>query len=123
MNKQKQYLNGISLNPEHKKKQIQIFSRTKLTINIIAGSLGLIFGYLQLSGLEVEAFKTDGFADTLMKITLLIYYIAWYKGTLMDLKDEEDIFILPPNKGKYTTSAIFLILFLAIAFFLTGCLA
>jgi hypothetical protein len=117
MSKQQQYLEGFPLSPQQKKNQLAFFKRIRLIIQLIAAALGLYYGYLQLSGLEVEAFKTDGFADTLMKITLLIYYLAWLKGNLMDLKDEEAIFMMPPNKGKFSFSAIMMILLLAIIFF------
>lgn len=117
MKKEQKYLEGISLNSQRKKNQLAIFKRTRLYITLIASALGLYFGFLQISGIEVDVFKNDEFADTLMKITLLIYYLGWLNGTLMDLKDEEAIFILPPNKGKFTISAIVMLISLAILFF------
>ena len=118
MQNELEYLEGIPLNSQKKKNQLALFKKTRLIITLVASTLGLYFGFLQISGIEVDAFKNDGFADTLMKIALLIYYLAWLNGTLMDLKDEEAIFILPPNKGKFTFSAIFMIIILAILFFL-----
>lgn len=117
MKNQQEYFEGISLHSQQKKNQLAIFKRTRLFITLIASALGLYFGFLQISGIEPELFKNDEFADVLMKIALLIYYLAWLNGTLMDLKDEEAIFILPPNKGKFTFSAIVTMIILAIIFF------
>jgi len=118
MKKEQEYLDGISLHSGKKKEQLIIFKRTRLFITFFASALGLYFGFLQLSGIEIDPFKNDEFADILMKINLLIYYLGWLNGTLMDLKDEEAIFILPPNKGKFTASAIGTLIILAILFFL-----
>lgn len=117
MKKDQKYLDGVSLGSQ-KKKQLAIFKKTRLIITIIAGILGLYYGFLQLSGVEVGPFINDEFANVLMKIALFIYYLAWLNGLLMDLKDEEAIFILPPNKGKFTASAVVMILCIAIFFFL-----
>lgn len=117
MKKERKFLHGISLSSQENKQQVAIFKRSRIIISLIAGVLGIYYGYLQLSGLEVEPLITDSFADALIKIALFLYYLAWVYGLLMDLKDEEAIFILPPNKGKYTISAYFSVLAIAIVFF------
>ena len=114
---EQEYLEGISLNSHRRKSQLVIFKRTRLYITLIASALGLYFGFLEISGIETAVFKNDEFADTLMKIALLIYYLAWLNGTLMDLKDEEAIFILPPNRGKYKFTAIVTMITIAVLFF------
>lgn len=87
-----------------------IFKRTKFLIKYFGGALVLIFTFLELSNLidpkEIIPMFTERFSNIFFKAVIALYYLSWVAGTSKDVDDEEYTFLIAPNKGKLTLSAI-----------------
>lgn len=100
-----------------------IFKRTKLLIKYFGGALVLIFTFLELSSLidpkELIPMFTEKFSNIFFKVVIALYYLSWVAGTSKDVDDEEFTFLIAPNKGKLTNTAIGTMITLTVLF---GCL-
>lgn len=78
--------------------------------------LVLLFGFLELKGIELTPIFSNITAELVLKLSLFLFYILWFFGPIIDLNNQELILNDAPNNGKLTKEALLLILLIGITF-------
>lgn len=108
------------LNPKYisdsKLNAIRSARTARITVNIFALILGLIFGFLKLKGISITPFVNNLSADLILKFSLVIYYFSWVAGTISDTNDQEIVYIRGPKKERFPFHVYVVASIIAIAF-------
>lgn len=106
---------SVLISNEELLKRRKLFDRLKIYIRYIGALLVIFFTWLQIKEIPTPEIN-ERFSQTVLKITLSLCYLSWILGTVTDLDDEEYTFVIAPNNGKLTTTAIGIILTSGILF-------
>lgn len=92
------------------------FNTIKFWLNIISGTILLVFGWLNFKDFPYMALLDADSFGILLKVSLSLYYLSWVAGMTSDLKDEELIVVIAPNKGKLAWMALGIMFMLGFLF-------
>ncbi len=103
---------GKAITLKKEEKQLKVFDHAITFVKVIAFILAGTFTWLELNDVPKDLF-TDNFANIFFKVTIALYYLSWVSGPIKDMKDEQSVLLIAPNKGKFTITSIGTILILA----------
>lgn len=100
----------------NKNNVIKLARNTKKIIGIISTLLILFFGWLKLKGVPIGFIVNTVSADVILKASLVIYFMSWISGTINDTDDQELVYAIAPNQGRFPWQGIILCALVATVF-------
>lgn len=102
-----------------------LLNKSKRIIRFLALLTASIFTWLNLKGLPLSSIANDLSTDLILKISLILYYLAWVYGATLDASDSSVVIQKVKNKGKIpllglVISTVTCILFIGLCYYFTS---
>lgn len=90
--------------------------KTRILVRVLAAALALSFAWLKLRGVPFPRLTSETTATILFRSALILYYFGWLAGVLMDTRDEEDLLVAAPNRGRLPLVGLILAITISVVF-------
>ncbi len=81
----------------NKIKLLYVAQKGKSLIRLFALVPPIVYGFLNLKGIDFSAYMTDKVAEFLLYLAFFTYYISWVYGTIFDMRIHEQTLVSPED--------------------------
>lgn len=99
-----------------KSRLLRMTRLTRTLVRSLAATLAFAFAWLKLNGFPLPRLDTDLAATFFLRLALVIYYLAWLFGVLLDIQDEETVLAEAPHRGRLPVAAFGLCILITVVF-------